>query len=135
MRAAKLSFTWKGKRFARINVTRWLNLGFDGEYAVALVILGKEREKDGGRYIYLVVSLDTNESNDGKRVAWVHVRRELAERAEIWLTTSSFDGKQLPMTRYHHVIRIAKFLKNAAAAKPAAEPAVVAPPATELRKE
>jgi hypothetical protein len=102
-------------------------------YAVKLVIPGKEKEKDGGRYMDLVVSLDTKESDDGKRVARVHIRRELAERAEIWLSTSSFDGKQLVLTSYHHVIPVAKYLKNAppAAGKRKAAPAAPAPRPTE----
>ena len=126
-------------------ITAVLTLADEGRlkpvYAVELVIPGKEKEPDGGRYMDLVVSLDTNQSDDGKRVARVHIRKELAERAKIWLTTSTFDGKQLVLTRYHHVIPVAKYLKNAPAAAgkrnpaPAAEPAGAAPPATERKKE
>lgn len=85
----------------------------------------------------LVVSLDMQKSDDGKRTARIHLNKELAERAQIWLTTSSFDGKRQPLTRFHHIIPIADYLQssNKAPAKPdAAEPAG-APPATERKKE
>jgi hypothetical protein len=40
------------------------------------------------------------------------LKRELAERAEIQLKTSSLDGKQQALTWYYHVIPIAEYLKN-----------------------
>lgn len=85
----------------------------------------------------LMVSLATREV-DGKRAARVHLKKEWAERAQIWLKTSSFDGKRA-VERSIHPIRIADYLKNvpAATAKPPrapeAEPAAHA--ATEPKKD
>jgi hypothetical protein len=36
----------------------------------------------------------------------------LAERAEIWLKTSSLDGKREALTWYYHAIPIAEYIKN-----------------------
>ena len=80
-------------------------------------------------------------TDDGKRVGRVHIKKDLAERAEIQLNTHTMDGKMDPLTRMHHVIPLAKCLKNApaAAAKPSAapatEPAAAAPPVTERKKD
>jgi hypothetical protein len=92
--------------------------------------------EQGSGSVDLSVSLATREVN-GKRVARVHLKKEWAERAQIWLMSSSFDGKQLAMTGYIHPIPIAKYLKNApaAAAKPAPAPAAAAPAATERKKD
>jgi len=78
--------------------------------------------ESGSGSVDLAVALATTKA-DGKQVARVHLKKEWAERAQIWLTTTTFDGKQLVMTRYHHVIPFAKYVKDAAAAKPAAKPA------------
>ena len=45
-------------------------------------------------------------------VARCELTRELAERAEIQLRTSSLDGKQMPLTWYFHTIPIAPHLKS-----------------------
>ena len=100
--------------------------------AVELHIPSADPSPGGGRYADLSLSLDLKTSADGKRVARVHIRRDWAARAELWLTTSTFDGKQLALTRFHHIIPIAPHLKSApAAAIPATQPAPapVAPPA------
>ena len=108
---------------------------------VQLVIPSREKNKDGSYWMDLVVSIDMRKTDDGKRVGRVHILRELAERAEIQLNTHTLDGNMDPLTRLHHVIPIAKYLKNAPAAAgkpaaaPAAEPAAAAPPATEERKK
>jgi hypothetical protein len=85
----------------------------------------------------LVVAIDLKKTDDGKRVGRVHIRKELAERAEIWLNTYSLDGKPDPLTRLHYVIPVGKYLKDARAeaAKPTAAPAAAAHPATEQRKD
>ena len=101
--------------------------------AVSLDIPAREKDKDGGYSYDLAVPLEWKKSNDGKRVARFEIRKDWAERAEIWLTTNSLDGKQLALTRYHHVIPLAKYLKNDPAAT--AKPAVAAPPATERKKD
>jgi hypothetical protein len=93
---------------------------------VQLVVPGQEKNKDGGHWMDLVVSIDMTKTDGGKRVGRVHILKELAERAEIQLNTHTMDGKQDPLTRLHHVIPIAKYLKNApvpATAVPAAAPA------------
>jgi hypothetical protein len=107
--------------------------------AIELIILA-QKEPEGRSHLDLSVSLDTKIADDGNRVARVHIKRELAERAELWLTTSSFDGKQLALTYYVHRIPLGEHLKYAPApaAKPAgppiAEPAA-APPATERKND
>ena len=87
----------------------------------------------------LMVSLDARVV-DGKRVARVHLKKEWAERAQIWLTTYSFDGKPLVLTHYIHPISVAQYLKGAPApaatpAAPSEKPDAAATPATERRKE
>jgi len=79
---------------------------------VQLVIPGKEKNKDGSRWMDLVVPLDMTKTADGKRVGRVHILREFAERAEIQLNTHTMDGKMDPLTRLHHVVPIAKYLKS-----------------------
>ena len=75
--------------------------------SVSLVI----RSKDGPRFVDLSLSLATRKV-DGKLLARVHLKKELAERAEIQLRTSSLDGKKEALTWYYHVIPIAERLKN-----------------------
>jgi hypothetical protein len=123
-------------------VTATLTIADEGRLApldsVELCIPAKEKKKDGGQFMDLVVSLDMQKSDDGKRTARIHLNKELAERAQIWLTTSTFDGKRQPLTRFHHVIPIANYLqisKQAAAKADAAAPATAAPPATERKKD
>jgi hypothetical protein len=85
--------------------------------SVDLVIMTKEEYEahKAGRgysgYVDLSVALATTQE-DGKQVARVHLLRELAERAQIQLKTSTLDGKSQPLTWYYHVIPIAKYLKN-----------------------
>ena len=89
---------------------------------VQLVIPSREKAKDGGYGADLVVSIDMRRSADGKRVGRVQFLREMAERAEIWLNTYTMDGKTDRSTRLHHVISVAKYLKDGAGvgANPAA---------------
>lgn len=96
---------------------------------VELAIPGQEKNKDGGRWMDLVVPIDMTEAEGGKRVGRVHLLKEWAERAEIRLNTHTLDGKRDPLTRLHHVIPVAAFLK----ASPATEPAVAPPAAGEDR--
>jgi hypothetical protein len=74
---------------------------------VELVIPAEEENEDGGRWMDLAVSVDMAEIEDGKRVGRVHLRQDLAERAEIRLNTHTMDGQMDPLTRLHHVIPIA----------------------------
>ena len=67
--------------------------------------------KDGTGFADLSVSLAAKEV-DGKLRVSVHLARELAERAEIQLRTSSLDGKKEALTWYYHVIPIAEYIKN-----------------------
>ena len=95
---------------------------------VQLVIPSRQPFKDGGYGADLVVSIDMKQGADGKRVGRVQFLPELAERAEIQLNTHALDGKTDPMTRLHHVIAVAKYLKQPpAGAAPAAPPATPAP--------
>ena len=79
--------------------------------SVNLSILSKDKHKDGGYMSDLSLSLATRKV-DGKQVASVHLKKELAERAEIQLRTSTLDGKMEALTWYYHVIPIAKYMKN-----------------------
>jgi len=67
--------------------------------------------KDGTGYFDLALSLATRKV-DGKQVVSVHLKRELAERAEFDLKTSTLDGKQEALTWYYHKIPIAEYLKT-----------------------
>jgi hypothetical protein len=126
-------------------VTAVLTLADEGRLKpldeVQLVIPGEEKNADGSHWMDLVVSIDMKEIEDGKRVGRVHIRKELAERAEIQLNTHTMDGKLDPLTRLHHVIPLAKYMPAAPApaAKPAAtapaEPAAPAPPAAPRKRD
>jgi hypothetical protein len=72
--------------------------------------------KDETGYYDLSLSLATSHVN-GRQVARVQLKRELAERAEFWLKTSTLDGKTTPLTWYYHVIPIAKYLRSGQANK------------------
>ena len=105
--------------------------------SVDLQIAGQDKEKDGSHPPDLWLSLATRKS-DGKQQAEFELRKELAERAEIWLMTSSLDGNHDPLTGYVHMIPVAKYRNSAAPPRPepaaSAPPAAPAPPATELKK-
>jgi len=120
-------------------VTIVLSLADEGRLAplddVQLVIPGKEKNKDGSQWMDLVVSFNMDKTADGKRVGRVHILKELAERAQIQLNTHTKDGKLDPLTRLHHVIPIAEFLKHAALPPATAKPAAAAPPASERKKD
>ena len=79
---------------------------------VQLVIPGQEKSRDGGHWMDLVVSIQMTQLADGNRVGRIHIRRDLAERAQIRLNTHTMDGKMDPLTRLHHVIPISKFLDS-----------------------
>ncbi len=78
--------------------------------SVDLVIPNKE-SKDGSGSPDLSLSLAIRKV-DGKQVVRAHLKKELAERAEIQLRTSGLDGKQEPQTWYYHTIPIAEHIKN-----------------------
>lgn len=106
---------------------------------VQLVIPAQQKNNDGSYWMDLVVSIEMRPIEGGKKVGRVHILKDLAERAEIQLNTHTMDGKLDPMTRLHHVIRIADYLRNAPPAAPAAkppslpEPPAGAPPAAERK--
>jgi hypothetical protein len=81
--------------------------------SVDLVVLGKEYKEGKGYsgYVDLSVALAIKEEA-GKQVVRIHVLKELAERAQIQLQTSSLDGKKQTLTWYYYAIPIAKYLKN-----------------------
>jgi hypothetical protein len=84
--------------------------------AVQLVVPAQEQNADGSHWMDLVVSIDMSETDGDKRVGRVHLLKGLAERAEIQLNTHTMDGKLDRFTRLHHVIPIARYLKDAPAA-------------------
>ena len=119
-----------------------LTLADEGRLApletVELAIPAQEKNPDGSYYMDLVVSIDMSKTADGKRAGRVVILKSLAERAEIRLNTHTLDGKLDGMTRLHHVIPIAKYLKPltpttapVATTQPTPAPAAPAPPATE----
>jgi hypothetical protein len=114
---------------------------------VQLVIPDEEKNADGNYWMDLVVAIDMREADTGERVGRVHIKKELAQRAQIQLNTHTMDGNLDPRTRLHHVIPIADYLKSSpaaaepaaaepAAAEPAAgEPAAAEPPASEQKQD
>ena len=72
--------------------------------SVYLVIPGK----GGSGPVDLSLALATTET-EGKLRARVHLKRELAEKAELQLRTNSLDGKVKAHTWYYHPIPIAKY--------------------------
>ncbi len=66
---------------------------------------------DGTGFVDLSLPLATRKVG-GKLLASVHLKRELADRAEIQLRTSTLDGKKEALTWWYHVIPIAKYIKN-----------------------
>ena len=79
---------------------------------VQLVIPAQEKNEDGGHWMDLVVSVEMRKTDDGMRLGRAHIRRDLAERAQLQLNTHTLDGKKDPLTRLHHVIPIAKYLRD-----------------------
>ncbi|MEX1231427.1 MAG: hypothetical protein WEB58_14365 [Planctomycetaceae bacterium] len=68
-------------------------------------------DEGGSGYSDLSLALATEEV-DGKQVVRAHLKKELAERAQIQLRTSMIDGKASPRTWYYHVIPIADSIKK-----------------------
>jgi hypothetical protein len=82
---------------------------------VQLVIPDQKKNADGGHWMDLVVSIDMRAADGGERVGRVHIKKDLAERAQIQLNTHTMDGNLDPLTRLHHVIPIADYLKRSPA--------------------
>jgi hypothetical protein len=59
--------------------------------------------KDGSGYYDVNLSLKPFE-RDGKQVYIIHLTRELVERGELSLKTSTMDGKKVMDWRYHRVV-------------------------------
>ena len=66
---------------------------------------------DGSGAVDFSVSLATS-TEDGKRTARVHLKKELAERAEFHLKTWSLAGKKELNTWYYYAIPFADYLKG-----------------------
>jgi acylphosphatase len=98
-------------------VTAVLTLADEGRLKpldeVELAIPAQEKNADGSYGMDLVVSIGMTEIDGGKRVGRVHIRKDLAERAEIRLNTHTLDGKLDPRTRLHYIIRLAKYMPPA----------------------
>ena len=80
--------------------------------SIDLGVPGKAKEKDGGTYMDLSVSL-LPRKEDGKQVVRVHLHKDLAERASITLNTDHLVGKQAFATWYYHYIPLAKLVTEA----------------------
>ena len=111
----KLGYEVAVKDHGTGRVTITFTLADDGRLkpldSIDLSIPSKDKHKSGGFMSDLSLSLATRKV-DGKQVASVHLKKELAERAQIQLKTRSLDGKQEPLTWYYHRIRIVDYLKN-----------------------
>lgn len=109
---------------------------------VQFLIPAKQPDAQGGYTADLLFSMNMVKGADGKRVGRVSILRDLAERAEITLNTHALDGKTDMMTRLHHAIPLAPYLKKLPPAAPAATtnraaataPPASAPPATEHKE-
>lgn len=66
--------------------------------------------KDGTGFVDLSLPIAMKEVG-ANQVAYIHLKRELAERAEVQLKTSSLDGKQQALTWYYHEIPLANYMK------------------------
>ncbi|HEX8910937.1 MAG TPA: hypothetical protein VF796_01160 [Humisphaera sp.] len=103
---------------------------------VQFVIPSRATNPDGSHWMDLVVAVDLHKAGDGTRVGRVHLLKEWGERDELQLNTHTLDGKLDPLTRLHHVIPVARYMKpappTAATTAPATRPAM-APPATDRR--
>jgi hypothetical protein len=106
--------------------------------SVELEIPGRDVDKNGGVAPELHLSLATGEvdggAGGGGKQTGFELTKELAERAEIWLTAAQLDGKQMALTGYVYRIPIAPYMKSALSAttRPIAAPAGgvgAAPPA------
>lgn len=87
--------------------------------AVELMVPGTEKEPNGGHGFDLAVPLQVTKDAQGKQVARFQITRELASRAELWLTTSTMDGKRTLMERYHYIIPVAPSVTAADERRPA----------------
>jgi hypothetical protein len=109
----KYNVVVEGDGIGRITVV--LTLDDEGRLkpleTVELTILSKDNRKGNTRGMDLVVAIDMLKVGGGKRVGRVHILRELAERAEIRFNTHTIDGKLDPLTRLHHVIPLAEYIK------------------------
>ncbi|MEX2176288.1 MAG: hypothetical protein WD872_18140 [Pirellulaceae bacterium] len=106
----KLNYEVTAQDHGTGRVTVVLTIADEGRLApldrgVDLVIPSQE----GTGYVDLSLSLE-RKSVDGKQVVRVHLKRELAKRAEIQLKTNTLDGKQSPRTWYYHSIPLADHL-------------------------
>lgn len=92
-------------------VTATLTIADEGRLTpltgVYLVIPNEE----GSGYVDLSLALATEEV-DGKQVVRIHLKKELAQRAEFQLRTSTLDGASSPRTWYYHVIPIADSIEK-----------------------
>jgi len=79
--------------------------------AVKFSIPSQKKESDGSYYYDLVIAVDMVATGNGTRVGRVHLLKEWAERGEISLDTHALDGKTDPLTRLHHRIPIADYMK------------------------
>ena len=66
--------------------------------------------KDGTGHFDLAVPL-ASRTVDGKPVYFVHLKKELARRADIRLQSGTLDGRNDPLTWYYHTIPLAKYLE------------------------
>jgi hypothetical protein len=70
-----------------------------------------DKHVGGGNMSDLSLSLATRQDG-GKRTARVHLRKEWAQKAELWLTTSTMDGKYDPMSRQHFIVPVGKYMEG-----------------------
>ena len=111
--------------------------------SVDLEIPGRDKDKDGWVAPELHLSLAVRKTDAGAKIQGkqtdFEITKDLADRAEIWLTADQLDGKREPLTGYAHSIPIAPYLKSAQktganpADRRAGSPAAPTPPASERK--
>lgn len=75
--------------------------------SVDFYIPSKEQHPGGGFKADMSLSLATR-LVDGKKIATVHLRRDLAEQSEVHLKTRGLDGKDELLSWYYFVIPVGK---------------------------
>jgi hypothetical protein len=71
---------------------------------------------DGSGYFDLSLPVQIRKA-DGKQHVEVHLKTELARRAQFNLMTSGLDGKLVPLTSYYYKIPFADYMKSGEPAK------------------
>lgn len=104
-------------------------------YSVTLVAFSKQTDNQGGRTYDVKSPFALKESEDGKFVAQVQMRKEFLDRAMIRILTLTVDGRRQTAGAAYYDIPLRKFLNGVNTATTLqAPPAVATPPKTKIVK-